>query len=398
MPQAQAQPETADKSASDVADRRGENLVTLHSSRGVSVGEQARKGCRTYQITLHPEDESRPDEMFARLHHIVKELDATIVTQQVFGACDLAEEGLSALERKCGEVTWPVSWLEGLTGSPARLTGIQVYAVADCVPKPLFLNGRPVGAEFEDDVARYCLLWDFRPADLSASRKEQAREVFEAIPEFLASVGMTLRDVVRTWLFIDRILDWYDDFNVVRNRFFEGHDVFEALVPASTGVGAANPAGAALSAGVLGVAPKGNSVRRFAVPSPLQCSALDYRSAFSRAVEVDGAGLRSLYISGTASIEPGGKTAYAGDVDKQIALTMRVVGEILRSRSMGWEDVSRGIAYFRNSDDLPRLERFLSGRNIDRLPLTVAHCDICRDDLLFEIEVDAVATRPSMQA
>lgn len=92
---------------------------------------------------------------------------------------------------------------------------------------------------------------------------------------------MELPNLVRTWLYLDHILDWYDDFNRVRNTFFERNGVFDGLVPASTGIGCANPHGSALVAKGLAVLPKQPPPPR-AVPSPLQCPANDYQSDVCR--------------------------------------------------------------------------------------------------------------------
>jgi len=99
---------------------------------------------------------------------------------------------------------------------------------------------------------------------------------------------------------------------------------------------------------------------------------------------------KNLLISGTASIDPDGKTAHVGDPEKQIRLTMDVVKAILESRGMGWGDLFRGIAYFKDMDDLPIYRTIAAELGIPRFPLAVSHADVCRHDLLFEIEVDAV--------
>ena len=67
---------------------------------------------------------------------------------------------------------------------------------------------------------------------------------------------------------------------------------------------------------------------------------------------------RRLYVSGTASIEPSGKTAHIGDPAKQISLTMEVVAAILESRRMTWADVSRAIAYFKDIKDAPLFDEY----------------------------------------
>jgi hypothetical protein len=82
-----------------------------------------------------------------------------------------------------------------------------------------------------------------------------------------------------------------------------------------------------------------------------------------------------------------------GDVENQIALTMEVVGAILQSRRMSWADTSRAIAYFKDIEDAPLLDEYRRRKHLPHIPIAVAHGDICRGDLLFEIEIDAVSAQ-----
>ncbi len=122
----------------------------------------------------------------------------------------------------------------------------------------------------------------------------------------------------------------------------------------------------------------------------LRCPALDYKSSFSRAVELSFPTHRQLLISGTASIDPDGASAHLNDTMAQIELTIQVVKAVLSSRGMDWADLSRGIAYFKNRADIVLWEEWVLKNNLPRFPLGVSHADVCREYLLFEIEVDAV--------
>ena len=126
-----------------------------------------------------------------------------------------------------------------------------------------------------------------------------------------------------------------------------------------------------------------------ALPSPLQCPALQYGSSFSRAVEVAMPDMRRVFVSGTASIAPGGETVHVGDVLAQTARTCEVVEAILASRQLGWEHVTRATAYVRHAADAGVFEQYRDRAGLPPLPVVVAHNTICRDDLLFELEVDA---------
>ncbi len=231
---------------------------------------------------------------------------------------------------------------------------------------------------------------DLLPCDLNRSRAAQARDLLECMEAVLQDEGLTFAHVVRTWFYLDAILDWYGEFNAVRNAFFEERGVFRGLVPASTGIGLPNPAGAALTGGLLAVKPHSDRMQVFAVPSPRQCPALAYHSAFSRAVELQLPGQRQLYVSGTASIDATGATAHPGDVAGQIRLTMEVVEALLASRGMTWADTTRAVAYFTSLADMPRFTADCQSRGLPNLPVTCMSATICRGDLLFELELDAV--------
>jgi enamine deaminase RidA (YjgF/YER057c/UK114 family) len=140
----------------------------------------------------------------------------------------------------------------------------------------------------------------------------------------------------------------------------------------------------------LAFVPRRSDCRAFAVSSPLQCSPGDYGSSFSRAVELASPSCRRLLVSGTAGIDSGGQTVHVGDVAAQIELTMRVVSAILESRRMSWSDAVRCIVYFKRAEDAPAFETYCRVHGLDRLPLVLTENDICRGELLFEIQVDAL--------
>ena len=320
----------------------------------------------------------------------VREAGTRIIAQDALGACEAYESGMQAIRHAFGGPSWPVTWISG-NGRQGRITcGTQLHAVASDNLAPVFLDGAVVGYVFGDADARQCILGNIGPRSPTASREAQAREVFERIEQALVAAGMTFSNVVRTWMYVSRILEWYGRFNEARAKFFRERQVFDGVVPASTGVGVDNPAGAALVADVLAIQPRTDRVRIEAVPSPLQRPALDYKSSFSRAAEVVFPDHRMLYVSGTASIDFAGKSAYVGDIQKQIQLTMDVVHAILQSRNMEWIDSARAVAYFKDIDDVGVFGDFCRNNDLAELPVVPAHADICRDDLLFELEVDAV--------
>jgi enamine deaminase RidA (YjgF/YER057c/UK114 family) len=252
-------------------------------------------------------------------------------------------------------------------------------------------QGRTVAALYEDDDAEYALLLGVLPADPKAAPEKQTFSAFEELEAVLAEAGMTFANVARTWLYEDRILDWYDDFNKARDAFFRSRHLYDGLVPASTGIGSANVWGTALATGAIAFkAKRPGSIAMKEAASPLQCTARKYGSSFSRAVTLGTADRRKLFISGTASIEPGGATARVGDPEGQLNLTIDVVGAILGAAGMSWEDATRGVMYLKRPEFLPLWEKVRRERGLESIPVQTIGADICRPDLLVEMELDAV--------
>jgi enamine deaminase RidA (YjgF/YER057c/UK114 family) len=206
----------------------------------------------------------------------------------------------------------------------------------------------------------------------------------------LALVGMDLGCVVRTWFFISNILEWYSEFNAVRSETYAARGMFDRYPPASTGIGGRNPDNAAVVAAALAVQTKGADVVVKEIPSPMQSSPRDYGSSFSRAVEVTTPDCRSVFVSGTASIDRIGRSVHEGDVGAQIGETLKVVDALLRSRGMRFSNVARANAYFKHPEDAGVLSRYASEYGLPMGRVIVSRNDICRSELLFEIEVDAV--------
>ena len=368
--------------------------VTLQTVRqpGLDATIVKRNGYREFHITHRPLPGERPLLWSWRLDSFLREHAAVIARQDVFGTAD----GCAEVRRRLGRLTkanWPITCLATAPYSDSNIAGMHMLAISGAPLKTVVVDGHPIARVFSDGWARHCVLGDLRPRACDATRSSQAAQVYQELEDALARAGFTLPDIVRTWLFIDNILDWYKDFNEVRTEIFTQNGLFSHLVPASTGIGAGNLHGAALVAGAWAIQPlDGSGLNISEVLSPLQCSARKYGSCFSRAVAVSAAGLDRLLVSGTASIDQSGRSAHAGDVRRQIRLTMEVVEAILRSRGMRWTDVSRATIYVRNLTDAPRFDEWCAMHDV-RLPALIVQADICRDELLFEIEIDAMTIR-----
>ncbi|MDI6742453.1 MAG: Rid family hydrolase [Smithella sp.] len=213
---------------------------------------------------------------------------------------------------------------------------------------------------------------------------------FKKISDVLENVQMNESDMVRTWIFMDDILKDYDELNTAREKFFsQWHGQDKTFIPASTGIQSRTIGHNRLAIEFCAFSGKNISIRQ--ISSPLQNEPTAYGKLFSRAVLVELIRSKLLFISGTAAIDKAGRSVYAGNFEKQLKFTLDVLTEILGQQNAGFSSIAQAIVYLKRSEDLR------SGMNI--LEKTAFPCekslfqigvDVCRDDLLCEIEVTAV--------
>lgn len=365
--------------------------IRREDSDGLALTRVESTSVSELHLTVTPQPGEAPASMVRRMAAVLNECDATVVQQIVFGSVKAHQQTLAALCQALDDPELPVTWVEGAVCGDNPIAGMQVHAVSGPKVKTIGQGTATRGRVWRDGVSTHLVLGALGPTRITAARPEQARETFENLQAGLTGVAMTMKDVARTWFFLNDIVSWYGDFNGVRNDFFARSELRPGSVPASTGVSGFNPAGGALTGAAWAVRAHDPSAKIVEiVPSPRQCPAPAYGSAFSRAVEMKLPGFRQVLVSGTASIEPGGRTAHVGDVRAQIALSMQVVEDILASRRMTFADVSRATAYFKTPEAAPVFDDWLARHESLAMPMVRACCDICRDDLLFEIELDAI--------
>lgn len=369
--------------------------ISKEFSQGLSLITLKRPSVTEYFITVVPTPGRHETALFADVADILRRNDAQIISQDIFTALHGDMSIMQTIRDTIGPLQWPLTCIDSASAGSFAVHrtpdgGTQIWAVSGIDVQRLMLYGTVVGSLWEDNYAKYCRLGGLSSRDTSSSRQAQARDIFDQMETALASGGMELSNILRTWFYLDDILAWYGDFNKVRDGFYSDKGIFNGLVPASTGIGGSNITASAVMGGLVAVEPKNNNIQTKAVSSPLQCPALDYGSSFSRAVELTFPCHRRLFVSGTASIAPEGHTVHVGDVDAQVAKTMEVVYAILESRGMDWSDVVKATAYVKEADDIPAYHKYCTVNKLPPMPIVVANSTVCREDLLFEVEVDAI--------
>ena len=276
---------------------------------------------------------------------------------------------------------------EGVSGSFA---GVQVHGViSDSKPEVLEMDGIRCGRIMRLPNCEYLTLSGIS-AKQSPHAGREARDMLEKAEDILKRAGGDFQLVPRTWMWLGDILDWYDVFNKVRNDFFTERGMIgkkqQQSMPASTGVGLRPVNGNICSMDLIAVLAPSDSVEY--VPAiGKQKSALEYNSAFSRASRTISPAGETVFVSGTASIDQAGATTNIGDAAGQIRATIENVRAVLRDMNCCDEDVVQIVAYCKTTE----VEKiFHSIKGDFAWPWITVICDICRADLLFEIEAAAM--------
>jgi len=167
----------------------------------------------------------------------------------------------------------------------------------------------------------------------------------------------------------------------------------DGMIPASTGIEGRNPRGGWCTLDLLALQPKGGGRAPMErLHNRKQNEATEYGSAFARAMEVVLGDARYVFVSGTASIDERGATVHVGDFDTQARYTLEAVESLLDGTGARLSDVCQATAFLANPCDGRAFERIVERSELRAAPLVTTVADVCRNDLLFEI--DAVAVVP----
>lgn len=210
----------------------------------------------------------------------------------------------------------------------------------------------------------------------------------------------------RIWNYLPQInadgggLERYRQFNLGRQEAFleAGRAAFEGAPPACA---------LGIHQGALSIRFLAGQRAPLPVENPRQVSAYRYPETygprsptFSRAALADiGGGSIALFISGTASIV-GHETVHHGDVQEQTRETLRnlqAVVEAANARCSAKFSLSAldSVVYVRHPSDTARVRAIIEETLGSDAPMArhavYLEADICRSDLLVEIEAHAVA-------
>ncbi|CAL9607871.1 3-hydroxybenzoate synthase [Nocardiopsis dassonvillei] len=254
-------------------------------------------------------------------------------------------------------------------------------------------TGSEKGIEFGHDGENvFCCTW-IPPAP---TYRESVRETYGALFRLLADLGYP--NIFRVWNMIGEInapnrdgLEIYRDFCLGRAEAFEAMPDVLGGMPAATGIGSR---GAGIGVHLLATRDPGVTH----LDNPRQVPAYRYprrygpkAPSFSRATRTRAG--NTFYVSGTASIVDH-RTVHAGDTRAQCEETFRNLTALLSAENLGrygfegheLHELDHVKVYHRREADEDMLRSLCSQAFGPAKRIVYANVDVCRSDLLVEIE------------
>lgn len=270
-----------------------------------------------------------------------------------------------------------------------------------------------------DDVA-WVHLANLCPRTSATSVYDRSLDIFQQAQRELAPYGVSYDHVMRTWLYLGDIVgpegdtQRYKELNRARSDFYRDikfgthhvpSKITRPVFPASTGIGTD---GRDVMMSCIAMETKRPDVFLVPLENPLQVSAFDYGQQYSpkspkfaRAMAAVTGDCACIFVSGTASITAA-ETQFLGDMEGQTWQTLDNIASLISEENL----CRHGLAGFGATlDDMvlvriyvKQQEDYQTARDVcfvrlGELPSIYAIGDVCRPELLVEIEGIAFSRR-----
>jgi enamine deaminase RidA (YjgF/YER057c/UK114 family) len=348
-------------------------------------------------------------QIYRQILEILARDKMEIVHERLFGSIALKDDILAVrnniLSRDHHEQELPFTYIQGQPHWGLGFAGVQLRAVNPVkngdIIWTIYDGDVPCGRGWRRNGTTYLMLQNIHGLTAvnegQKDYREQARLMFEKANTLLVNQGASYLNVVRTWIYLKDILQWYTDFNQVRNKIYQqfklipSHDNQQLpegiYLPASTGIMGDNALNAASVMDVLAIIPGStNNIIIKHETGVRQKSPYRYGSAFSRAVRISEQDITHVMLSGTAAIDEAGHSLFPGDARGQIQKTLEVIEKLVEEEGASLSDICEATVFLKRPEDIDEYYRIVSDWSLTDLPSVIVIADICRSELLFELD------------
>jgi len=246
----------------------------------------------------------------------------------------------------------------------------------------------------ENPQLRMLFCGGFQGSDLHASITQQSVQALDFLHGLLLKEHFPISSIIRQWNYIEKITaiedgkQHYQSFNNARSQFY-AQETWKNGYPAATGIGASF-GGVLVDADAVIF----RTANAFATPidNRLQIAAHAYSDSvlehsgkelttpkFERAKSITVDHCRHIYISGTAAIR--GELSLKGvGLAEQLKTTMENIAELI-----GKAHLTMLRIYLKHASDYSEAKCLMDHYSL-HIPISFMQADVCRDELLIEIE------------
>ncbi|MDR0338625.1 MAG: hypothetical protein LBI18_16255 [Planctomycetaceae bacterium] len=308
--------------------------------------------------------------------------------------------------------------------SPASgvVLSLELWAITGDCSATVAVQSQQLGfgvtAEF--DHLRWYFLGDVRPDDQPVGAYTRSLRAFQRLAQQLEQHGFRSEQIVRTWIYQGHLVlpegktQRYKELNRARTDFFKGISFLKdylplkdrgEVYPASTGIGA-DDVDVVMSA--IAVAGDGKDVMAIPLENPNQTSAFDYGTVyspqspkFSRAMAVVVKNSCLVFVSGTASITES-ESRFPENPEKQTEQTLDNIAQLIDGKNLERHGILGFVSdlshlkiarvYVKRPNELAVIKKVCDQR-LGMIPILYTIADVCRPELLVEIEGVVVVNR-----
>ncbi len=246
----------------------------------------------------------------------------------------------------------------------------------------------------------------------------QSNNAFEQLKQILAEEKMEFSDILRQWNYIEQITGFdnasnspsqhYQIFNDVRSKYYQ-ESQFENGYPAATGIGM-DRGGIMIDVVAASFADQKSVI---AIKSPVQLDAYTYSEQvlaenhamcdfcrttpkFERAKIIVTTDKKWIFISGTAAIS-GQESARQHTIEDQTKMTIQNILRLISVENINKHGIQASEnasiislrVYVKFKNDIPKVKEVCL-QFFPEVPIVYVVADICRPELLVEIEGQAL--------
>lgn len=269
------------------------------------------------------------------------------------------------------------------------------------------MDGRPY-VLLENISGRFLFCGGFQSDVMNKSIAEQSADVFQMLGNVLKEEHFSINTIVRQWNYIEKITalegtrQHYQDFNDARARFYN-QTTWENGYPSATGIGVTH-GGILLDVDAAELFEQ-NGAYATSLDNRLQIAAHRYSEEvlvseneekatpkFERGKALNFGSSGVIYISGTAAIR-GEESLKDAELAEQLYATMENIAYLISLENVTmagaqsrYQPVVQMLRiYLKDMSAVKEAKELMEAFRLD-IPVVYLWADICRDELLIEIE------------